>query len=95
MSGARWAGPPADALRHVALDTLVAVFDRRSGQTHLLAEPLPQLLDALTDACLDEAALLAALAQQFDLVTDAGEGAASALVARLDELAALGLVDRR
>lgn len=80
--------PPADAVVAVELDPFVALYDRRSGITHLLAEPAPQLLDRLAAGPLDLAALRERLAAAYDLpdLTD------EALVARLDELIAAGLV---
>ena len=75
-------------LKRVALDELTAVYHRASGQTHLLAEPAPEILDALAEAPLTRGVLLERLAERFDL-TDAN---AEALDARLDELVATGLV---
>ena len=82
--------PPADAVVAVELDPFVALYDRRSGITHLLAEPAPQLLEVLATGPLALDALLARLAEAYDLpdLTD------DALAARLDELVAAGLLDR-
>ena len=79
--------PPTDAFQVVDLDPFVALYDRRSGQTHLLAEPAPQLLRLLATP-MTRAALTAALREAYDLpdLTD------EALAARLDELVAVGLV---
>jgi PqqD family protein of HPr-rel-A system len=73
----------------VPLDTLTAVFDRASGQTHLLASPLPEILDALDVGPVTAADLTARLAASFDLEA---EDAEATIAARLTELAALGLV---
>ena len=83
-----YAAPPADAVVAVELDPFVALYDRRSGITHLLAEPAPQLLAMLADAPLDMVALRARLIEAFDLpdLTD------QALAARLEELVAAGLL---
>jgi PqqD family protein of HPr-rel-A system len=83
------ADPPA-ARQTIELDMLVAIFHRPSGATHLLAPPAPELLEALADGPADAAALLARLSERYDLVgsdTDAIE-------ARMEELAAAGLVWR-
>ncbi len=85
----RFGGPPSGALAFFPLDTLTAVYDRRSGATHLVAEPLPALLAALDEGSADAAALLGRLAERFAVAGDA-----DALAARLDELAALGLIAR-
>ena len=80
-------------LVRVELDALTAVYDRRSGQTHLLASPLPEMLAALgaKDWTLDTFA--AELANNYDLV---GDGDGRALIAgHLAELVTLGLVEAR
>ncbi|MGC6401741.1 HPr-rel-A system PqqD family peptide chaperone [Sphingomonas sp. FW199] len=86
----RYRAAPPETLLTVPLDALTAIHDRRSGQTHLVAAPVPELLEALGDGALDAAALLARLAEQFDLV----DGDAAALAERLEELTATGLVER-
>lgn len=79
--------PPADALLIAKLDTLTAVFHRASGITHLLASPAPEILAALTiPRGVD--ALLEVLAREYDLV----DPDRTALIARLDEMVASGLV---
>ncbi|WP_425229413.1 HPr-rel-A system PqqD family peptide chaperone [Sphingomonas sp.] len=80
---------PADACVTVEQEPFVVLYDRRSGITHLLAEPAPQLLAALASKPLTLAELRDQLAVAYDLpdVTD------DALVARLDELVAAGLVE--
>lgn len=78
-------------MRAVDLDGLIALYHARSGMTHLVAEPVPQILDALRDGPCDPATLETRLATRFDL--EGADGAAT-LRAHLDELAALGLVRR-
>lgn len=84
----RYAAPPADAVTAVELEPFVALYDRRSGITHLLTEPAPQLLEMLASGPLSFPELCTRLAGTFDLpdLTDA------ALAARLDELVAAGLL---
>ncbi len=76
--------PAVDVLRAVRLDAMTALYDRRSGMTHLVAEVVPAILEALGagDAGVD------ALALRLDTTEYA------ALTERLDELAATGLVER-
>ena len=85
----RYCAPAPEALLTAGLDTLTAVFHRPSGITHLLASPAPEILALLAEEPLDADALLARLADRFD-VADADR---DALVARLDELVAAGLVE--
>ena len=89
----RWRAPEPDRLSIVPLDGLTALYDRASGQTHLLADPMPQIPDALAQAPASAAQLADRLAANFDLSAD---GDVQAVIAdRLAELAALGLVERR
>lgn len=84
-------GPDPHDYALEALDGLSALFDRRSGQTHLVASPVPELLALMDETPRTINALLTELAKQFEL-EEGGDHAAS-LTARLEELAALGLVE--
>jgi PqqD family protein of HPr-rel-A system len=77
--------------KSVALDGLSAIYHRASGATHVVAEPVPQILEALGADTLTLTELLIRLGSDYDL----GDDATKALSARLDELVALGLVIRR
>ncbi|MCG6120357.1 MAG: HPr-rel-A system PqqD family peptide chaperone [Blastomonas sp.] len=97
MPTLRFAALPDSALKRVPLGGLEAIYHVPSGITHLLAEPVPDLLDALAQlgpgrhATAEE--LLAQVAQRFDIVGDDPAESAEAVVAeRLAELAQLGLV---
>ena len=83
-------GPPEDSLFVAPLDEFTAVYHRASGITHLLTEPAPQILAVLGEGPVLLDALLARLAQDFDLT----DGTREALAARLDELVEAGLVER-
>jgi PqqD family protein of HPr-rel-A system len=90
MGDARlWHVAPAERLVSVPLDSLTALYDRASGQTHLLASPLPEILAALHAGPTDVATLAARLSADFDI--DSAD-ADAAVAARLAELAGLGLV---
>ena len=80
----RWRAPP-EHLLVVVLDAFTAVFHRPSGQTHLLVEPAPQILEILVEP-LDEAELLERLNAAYDL--DGSE----TLAERMRELAEAGLI---
>lgn len=87
------------ALKRVRLGGLEAIYHVPSGITHLLAEPVPELLDALDEAgagqFVTSAQLVTRIAERFELVGDDPEEAAETVLAeRLEELAALGLVRR-
>lgn len=80
--------PPVGTLLDTPLDLLDAVYDRRSGLTHLVAQPVPAILDALASGPATATQLMTRLADEYAL-----EGESSALAARLTELLALGLVE--
>lgn len=83
---------PADARIVEPLDAMTLIYQRRSGITHIVAEPVPELLKAMGDDSLTAIALAQRLAGQFDL---GAEGDVAAVIAaRLEELADLGLVFR-
>ena len=74
------------------LDAMTLIYQRRSGITHLVSEPVPEILAAMGGEAMSAENLAAKLAAQFDL---GGEADAIAIVAdRLEELADLGLVER-
>ena len=79
-------------VRLVPLDDLTAVYHRTSGQTHIVGEPVPQMLALLGGDGLTVAELLAALTRDHGLEVSADSEAA--LHARLGELCASGLVSR-
>lgn len=90
MAEPRYRAPRAEALRIVPLDEIVAVFHRPSAQTHLVVSPVPEMLDGLAGEWATAAALLAQLAERYDMPDADPE----ALAARLDELVETGLVER-
>ena len=79
---------PPEGLRVVALDSLTAIYHRASGQTHIVAEPMPEILAVLTAG----KCTIATLIQRLGLPEDAETRAL--LTARLDELITTGLVVR-
>jgi len=97
VSGRAYAALPGHALKRVRLGGLEAIYHTPSGITHLLAEPVPELLDALvaagTDTFVTAERLVAQIARRFDLVVDdPQERPETVLGERLAELAALGLL---
>ncbi len=79
---------PPDGLRIVPLDSLTAIYHRASGQTHVVAEPMPEILAVLGSGETDLAGLLARLGLPENDDTRA------LLSERLSELVATGLVAR-
>lgn len=87
MAETRWRAPDSAVLKPVWLDDIAALYHRPSGQTHLLAEPLPQILAVLGNEMLTLSELQSALAVQHDM-----DGDSAALAARLAELVVSGLL---
>jgi len=82
--------PTVDLLHVCPLDdAFTAIFHRASGITHLLVSPAPEILAALADAPLTQAALRDRLAAAYDLA----DADPQALAARLAELVEVGLID--
>lgn len=80
----KFRAPPNGVLRHVRLDAMTAIYDRRSGATHLVADVVPTILDALGEGAADVDTLGKRL----------GTDEHAALAERLDELATTGLIER-
>ena len=74
------------------LDAMTLIYQRRSGMTHIVAEPVPQILAVMGDDPVDATTIMERLFGDFDL-GDAAE-AGAVITARLEELAGLGLVER-
>lgn len=80
----------SDGLQRTELEGLCVLFHPRSGMTHIVAPPSPQILAALEAPATLEA-LLERLGAAYTF--DQADGAA-AVAARLAELEAAGLVRR-
>ncbi len=74
----------------VALDGFTLVYHRPSGQTHMLAEPAPEILAALAQGDADPSEILRRLSRDHGL--DSEGDAEAVIAARLAELAELGLI---
>lgn len=86
MGATRYRAPPAEGLVVVPLDEIVAIFHRASGITHLVAPPVPELLNLMAGrwTTLDD------IERTFELI----DGDRAGLIAMFDELAVAGLVER-
>lgn len=86
----RYLAAPAADLLVAPLDAFTVVYHRPSGITHLLSAPAPDLMETMGEREWTLDALADALAERFDMIRDD-----PALEARLQELVASGLVERR
>lgn len=85
MAGDSFVAAPSRMLRCTPLGALTAIYHRTSGQTHVVSEPVPAILEALARPCS-----LAALTQRLGLEPEDSV----ALRIRLEELEAVGLIER-
>lgn len=88
----RYHAEPAAALIVRPLEDITLIYHRRSGQTHMVMSPVPEILAALGDAGRGAEEVSSLLAQHYDL-GDPAE-ALPVIAAHLEEMAALGLVHR-
>lgn len=74
------------------LDSMTAIFQKSSGMTHIVADPVPAIIDVMADEVLNISQVLAKLADKYDI--EDGDDAENIVAARLEELCQLGLADR-
>lgn len=83
----------SDEVASCTLDDLVLLYHRRSGQTHMVISPVPEILAQMGDGALLSAGdVHDRLAREFDL--GPREEAVAEIDAHLGTLVALGLVRR-
>ena len=91
MAGPLYIADPAPLAGAVEAEGLILLFHARSGTTHLLAPPAPQILEAIAGRAGDVAEILARIGERFEIE---GDDAEAVVAARLEELEAAGLVWR-
>ena len=90
MAATRFVADPPAERRAIACEGLTILYHRPSGITHILAPPVPELLDALAQGPASAREIVVRLAEQHEL---SGDDALDEIVAaRLDKLVAAGLV---
>jgi PqqD family protein of HPr-rel-A system len=91
MAASLYAADPPETVRIAELEGLTLLYHRRSGLTHILAPPAPQILSALAAGPATAARIVDRIGAEFELEAD---NPAAATEARLAELEAAGLVWR-
>lgn len=78
------------------LDFMSLLYDRRSGITHIIADPAPQILGALRTDSLSPEQIEGILQDEYDLQSDneVDENLVNIITARLEEFVGLGLVEK-
>ncbi len=74
------------------LDSMTLVFQKSSGITHIVADPVPAILAVMGEDALTALDIANRLSDSYDL-EDSGD-TAEIVLARLVELCSLGLVDK-
>lgn len=72
-----------------SLDDVTLLYHRRSGQTHIVVSPVPEILATLTGDACSTVEIVARLSCDYDLGDP--HKALAAVKTHLDELVALGL----
>jgi PqqD family protein of HPr-rel-A system len=91
VAASLYAADPPDAMRMKEVEGLTLLYHRKSGLTHFLAPPAPQILAALAAGPASAAQIAARMSETFEIES---EDPAAAIAARLAELEAAGLVWR-
>jgi PqqD family protein of HPr-rel-A system len=79
-------------LKITPLDDLTLIYHRPSGMTHIVGEPVPQILIILDQMASNADDLMRKLSSEHDIADDGNMH--NALAARLDELCITGLLSR-
>ncbi len=74
------------------LDSMTLVYQKSSGITHIVADPVPAILTVMGEQALTAVDIAGRLSDRYDL-EDSGD-TAEIVLARLVELCSLGLVDK-
>lgn len=88
----KYRAPAKDDLVWHDLDSMTLLYHRPSGITHMLADPAPAIIEVMGQSEVTAAEIASRLTALFDV--DTGVDAEDIVIARLEELSALGLVSR-
>jgi PqqD family protein of HPr-rel-A system len=89
MGEAMYSGPAPETLIIVEVDGVSLLYHRSAGATHVVTEPLPQIVAALAAGPANLDGLLDRLGLKAD------EDNEAQLAARLEEMEASGLISRQ
>lgn len=89
MPGPLYRTDPPEARRVQRLDSLWAIYHRASGITHIVSDPVPQILDVLHEGAGDAAEVVRRLSARHRLEDADAE---RIVTARLEEMEVAGLV---
>ncbi|GAA0469795.1 hypothetical protein GCM10009096_08400 [Parasphingorhabdus litoris] len=81
-----------DGLIQLPLDSMMLIFQKSSGITHMVADPVPAILNVMGDDALSADDIAIRLSASYEL--EGSGDAADIVLARLVELRSLGLVEQ-
>lgn len=81
-----------NALLIRSLDAMTLIYHRPSGITHMVVEPIPQILEVMDGQDMAAETVAEKLLQRFDL--GEAQDALPIITDRLEEMASLGLVQK-
>lgn len=79
------------------LDYMSLLYDRQSGITHIIAEPAPQIIEALGHNVMKPLQVEQILKKEYDIQSfddDSSDSFEDVIIARLDEFVDLGLAEK-
>lgn len=82
----------SDGIIQHPLDSMTLIFQKSSGITHMVADPVPAILEVMADDALTASDVAQRLSVSYDL--EDSPDAADIVLARLAELCTLGLVEQ-
>lgn len=91
MSQLYRAANPDGLIQH-PLDSMTLIFQKSSGVTHMVADPVPAIMEVMAEDTLTADDVAQRLSASFDLKDTVD--AADIVLARLAELCSLGLVEQ-
>lgn len=91
MSQLYRAAAPDGVIQH-PLDSMTLIFQKSSGITHMVADPVPAILEVMSEDSLTASDVAHRLSVSYDL--EDSVDATDVVLARLAELCTLGLVEK-
>lgn len=79
------------------LDFMSLLYDKKSGITHIIAEPAPQIIEALGQDVMEPVQIEQILKKQYDIQVyedESSDNFEDIIIARLDEFVDLGLAEK-
>lgn len=81
-----------DGLIQHPLDSMILIFQKSSGITHMVADPVPAIMEVMAGDALTAGVIAQRLSASYDL--EDSVDAVDIVLARLVELCSLGLVEQ-